>query len=1742
MSALGRLSIAVEADIANFTSDMGKAERVAKRTAGEIDRSLRRSFAAMGVAAGAAALAIGSAVRSSINAADQMAKMAQKVGVSVEALSGLKFAADQTGVSMEQLQGGLVKLARTAADAAGGLKAQQAVFKSMGVSVVDAAGKLRGTEAILLDVAEAFKGYQDGAAKTALATRVFGRAGAELIPLLNNGRAGIEALTREARELGLVIGTDAAKSAEVFNDNLSKLRDAVSGVGNDLMNAFLPALVEVTNATVAWVKQLRESGAIEKFVAGIRAIIGALDDLVVFMVARFAAGAALKFVASLTLMTAGLGAAAAASAVFKGVLAALGGPIGLVLTGVALLVTTIYNLGTAQSEASRATQIFAEATTNAAQAADAMAGATRDQIQTQMAGLEATRGMIQQQLDLAEANLTVAASEAEITRQRMQAADPFATYGGGAPIQDTGGNIAGVTAEVERLRGALFQTDETWRRLQAALSERPDQRTGAPLVDLTDSAGKAGEELARLREQAEAFANQTIMAMLQQFDPLLAIQLRYEESLRTFAPLLTGTVEQQKLHAEAVEALTRSMEAEVVATQKQIAETKRQQNVVGLLAAAYAEEAMVMRMSGRAAFVYAETQRAIGDAINANRPLMADQIELIGQMAGAMYDSRESFEQVNELLEEFVGDGSDSPILKLVSDMQTLQDELAKVSDSMGEAFDPDRSEKLRLAIERMNTQIQVEAVGGFRAMLGAAQAFTKEGSKGFQAMEVGMAALSIIQDVLALKAAVTAVLSQGAAPPPISFAAMAAMAAAVAPLLASIGVTMSSFSGSGGGSTVSPDRQAAQGTGSVLGDADAKSESIANAIQITADATSRLVGISRGMLNALRAMQAGISGAAAGISRMEFGEINLDEAAFANAFGPLWTIGGALLGSIFGGAQELVDQGLVIRGGSFGAVSSNPRASSYQTVETDGGWFGSDDIDDRLEALGASAISQIRLILTSIGDAVREGAIALGLDAEEVTAAIEAYRLEEIRISTMDLTGEEAQAELEAVFGQIFDGLAEHVVPFIGQFQQVGEGLGETLVRVATSVQVVQEAMRYLGLAIKETDPERFAQISVGLIEMAGGIEEFINGMMAFADAFAPDDFQFLAAQSALRDAFTEAGLKIPATRDAMWELMQSLDATTEAGQAQIAMLLSITDTADAYYTELERQAAAADKAAMALQDLNQLLYELSFDGFSGPVQSVIDLNNQYQQHIQTIHDLAAAAGRAKVSQLELGIATQWYQRQLRALAAEMRQAALGIAAQLGYITEQGGESGAYGAEMGGIREVEAAVEDRYARELQLLAQLDQYVRSLGISALSPLTPAERLGEAEAEYLRLLGLAQGGDLEALEQLQAAANAYLGEAQSYFGGVGAYEGIFDSVRDALRGLVDRGPLSTPMEPTPVYGGPVTVEPGAGWAEQNAIERALLAQQLVDYIGALALAMGQTSLQIMEELGIPLEQLVADLGINLQNISGAAVEALAQLAMDLGLPLGELVAALGLELPDLAAGVRELATSLGIDLTAMTAATATSLAQLATSLGVDLLDLTTALGIDLGALTDANSPIFLALTDLIDQLSPDIRDELEDLLDAIANATTEADANAAINAASAYINSLPAGIRNALAPYFQDVFPAGALTDLDYLQTIDTTAVSIDTQMRLANVKFDDMVGHLANIADSVSSDAPDMVSALMNTDMLAANDDRIEATEDLGRKLDALTRQNGELLTSIARSNERLYQLEQKRQGMGGRG
>lgn len=186
-----------------------------------------------------------------LDTADNLSKLSQKTGISVESLSLLKPVAEQSGVSLEGLAKGLQKLATAMIDAAGGSKEQVETFARLGVSVKDAAGQLRPTEAVLLDLADAFAAMPDGAEKSALAVKLFGKSGVELIPFLNQGRAGIEALKLKFKELGLEISGDTARAAEKFNDTLDTVKQALQGIAMKVAEAALPALQKLADALVA---------------------------------------------------------------------------------------------------------------------------------------------------------------------------------------------------------------------------------------------------------------------------------------------------------------------------------------------------------------------------------------------------------------------------------------------------------------------------------------------------------------------------------------------------------------------------------------------------------------------------------------------------------------------------------------------------------------------------------------------------------------------------------------------------------------------------------------------------------------------------------------------------------------------------------------------------------------------------------------------------------------------------------------------------------------------------------------------------------------------------------------------------------------------------------------------------------------------------------------------------------------------------------------------------------------------------------------------------------------------------------------------------------------------------------------------------------------------------------------------------------------------------------------------------
>jgi hypothetical protein len=247
MSNIGALSVSIEGDNTSLNRALTDSQSRMDRF-GSMAARVALSVAKIGAAAAGAAAALGIAtVRNVANAADEMAKLSQRTGVAVEDLGRLSHAANLSGVSQGELTTSLTRLSRAMQDASNGTGTATQAFSRLGVSVTDAEGNLRSQADVMSDVADRFARMEDGATKTALAQEIFGRSGANLIPMLNQGSQGLKQMGDEAERLGLVFDEKTTKAAEQLNDNLTRLRGAVQGAAREFSGPIIGALARFTD-------------------------------------------------------------------------------------------------------------------------------------------------------------------------------------------------------------------------------------------------------------------------------------------------------------------------------------------------------------------------------------------------------------------------------------------------------------------------------------------------------------------------------------------------------------------------------------------------------------------------------------------------------------------------------------------------------------------------------------------------------------------------------------------------------------------------------------------------------------------------------------------------------------------------------------------------------------------------------------------------------------------------------------------------------------------------------------------------------------------------------------------------------------------------------------------------------------------------------------------------------------------------------------------------------------------------------------------------------------------------------------------------------------------------------------------------------------------------------------------------------------------------------------------------------
>lgn len=202
-------------------------------------------------AAGAAALT-GLAVTTTA-ASDSQGKLADEVGIAVDQLDALQFANQRAGGSAEGMADSLQQLSIRASEASRGLGSGVEAFGLLGISATDANGELKPTVDLMLEVSRVFQGLNK-AKQIELADKL-GLRGS--IRLLQAGPQEIRNLIKEAEDLGVTTGEDAAIAAE-FQDTLTNLWQTVKSGSRILTRILAPAIKDIVDPMIEWWKTSKD--------------------------------------------------------------------------------------------------------------------------------------------------------------------------------------------------------------------------------------------------------------------------------------------------------------------------------------------------------------------------------------------------------------------------------------------------------------------------------------------------------------------------------------------------------------------------------------------------------------------------------------------------------------------------------------------------------------------------------------------------------------------------------------------------------------------------------------------------------------------------------------------------------------------------------------------------------------------------------------------------------------------------------------------------------------------------------------------------------------------------------------------------------------------------------------------------------------------------------------------------------------------------------------------------------------------------------------------------------------------------------------------------------------------------------------------------------------------------------------------------------------------------------------------
>lgn len=264
-------SIFVKTDDAD--KSIQKTEKSAESLATKFGNGIKTAAkwgAAIATGATVAGTAIFGLATSAAGTADEIDKMSQKIGISTEAYQEWSYVMGQNGMDVDKLATGMKTLVSQMDRAANGTASAQENFDKLGVSIYNADGSLKDQETLLNEVMHALADMENGTEKAQIATELFGKAGIEMMPMLNQGADAMDELTQRAHDLGLVMSEDAVSAGVKLGDTIDDIKKSFSMIGTNLGSAVIPIIQQFADIIIDNMPMIQQTiGALAPILASL---------------------------------------------------------------------------------------------------------------------------------------------------------------------------------------------------------------------------------------------------------------------------------------------------------------------------------------------------------------------------------------------------------------------------------------------------------------------------------------------------------------------------------------------------------------------------------------------------------------------------------------------------------------------------------------------------------------------------------------------------------------------------------------------------------------------------------------------------------------------------------------------------------------------------------------------------------------------------------------------------------------------------------------------------------------------------------------------------------------------------------------------------------------------------------------------------------------------------------------------------------------------------------------------------------------------------------------------------------------------------------------------------------------------------------------------------------------------------------------------------------------------------------